>query len=109
MHEPAVVRVRANVPCMLALGAWVVLSPAVVAAQSSLQVPIQFDFINPGAKSLAVGGAFVGIADDATAGFANPAGLRELNRSEWSVELRGRRLDSPFLERGRLSGPIENV
>jgi long-chain fatty acid transport protein len=109
MHEPKGIRVRTNIPCRLALAACVVLSPAVVAAQSSLQVPIQFDFINPGAKSLAVGGAFVGIADDATAVFANPAGLRELNRSEWSLELRGRRLDSPFLERGRLSGPIENV
>ncbi len=109
MHETTGIRVRANVSCTLTLAAYVALTPAVVAAQSSLQVPIQFDFVNPGAKSLAVGGAFVGIADDATAGFANPAGLRELNRSEFSVELRGRRLDSPFLERGRLSGTIENV
>ena len=109
MRERTVIRARANISCTLALAACVVLSPAVVAAQSSLQVPIQFDFINPGAKSLAVGGAFVGIADDATAGFANPAGLRELNRPEFSVEFRGRRLDSPFLERGRLSGTIENV
>lgn len=109
MHEPMAIRVRVNIPCTLALAACIALAPTLVAAQSSLQVPIQFDFINPGAKSLAVGGAFVGIADDATAGFANPAGLRELNRSEFSVEFRGRRLDSPFLERGRLSGTIENV
>ena len=77
-------------------------------AQTSVQIPMQLDFINPGAKSLALGGAFVGVADDATAGFANPAGLRELNRPEVSVELRGRRLDSQFLERGRLSGAISN-
>lgn len=78
------------------------------AAQTSVQIPLQIDFINPGAKSLAIGGAFVGIADDATAGFANPAGLRELNRPEVSVEVRGRAFDSLFLERGRLSGIVSN-
>ena len=52
------------------------------AAQSSLQVPIQFDFLNPGARSLALGSAFVGLADDATAAWVNPAGLMELTRRE---------------------------
>jgi hypothetical protein len=82
--------------------------PAAALAQNSTQVPMQFDFVNPGAKSLALGGAFAGAADDATAGFANPAGLRELNRPEISVEIRGRRLESPFLAGGRLSGTISN-
>jgi long-chain fatty acid transport protein len=82
--------------------------PEATLAQNAVQVPMQFDFINPGAKSLALGGAFAGAADDATAGFANPAGLRELNRPEISVEIRGRRLESLFLERGRLSGSISN-
>jgi len=77
-------------------------------AQTSLQIPLQFDFLNPGARSLAIGGAFVALADDATAGFANPAGLMELNRMQLSFELRARRLESPFLERGRLSGDISN-
>lgn len=82
--------------------------PSLVAAQTAIQIPLQFDFINPGAKSLALGGAFSGIADDATAGFANPAGLRELGRPELSVEVRGRWLDTPFLQRGRLSGTVSN-
>jgi hypothetical protein len=86
----------------------VLLAPAHASAQTAVQIPMQFDFINPGAKSLALGGAFVGLADDATAGFANPAGLRELSRPEVSFEIRGRRLESPFLERGRLSGAITN-
>ena len=81
---------------------------APVSAQTSLQIPLQFDFLNPGARSLAIGGAFVALADDATAGFANPAGLMELNRMQVSVELRARRLESLFLERGRLSGAISN-
>ena len=84
-----------------------VVTPFTLSAQTSVQIPLQFDFINPGAKSLALGGAFIAVADDATAGFANPAGLRELNRPELSLELRGRGLESEFLERGRLSGSLE--
>lgn len=84
------------------------LSVAPAWAQTSLQIPLQFDFLNPGARSLSLGGAFVALADDATAGFANPAGLMGLSRMQVSIELRGRRLESPFLERGRLSGVISN-
>lgn len=75
-------------------------------AQSSLQVPLQFDFINPGAKNLGMGGAFAGLADDATATFVNPAGLTQLGQSEASVELRTFRVSTPFLQSGRLSGTI---
>ena len=92
---------------MLSLIVLAVMAPRTLSAQTSVQIPLQFDFINPGAKSLALGGAFIAVADDATAGFANPAGLRELNRPEVSLELRGRGLESEFLERGRLSGPVE--
>jgi long-chain fatty acid transport protein len=79
-----------------------------VFAQTSLAVPLQFDFINPGAKSLATGGAFVGLADDATATFTNPAGLILISRSEGSLEARRTNTETPFLERGRLSGVIFN-
>ena len=75
-------------------------------AQSSLQVPIQFDFLNPSARSLALGSAFVGLADDATAALVNPAGLVELTRKQVAVEGRYRRLEQPFLVGGRLSGAV---
>lgn len=78
-------------------------------AQTSLQIPLQFDFINPGAKSLALGGAFVALADDATATFANPAGLTQLGASEVSIELRATRVETPFLAGGRLSGTPLNL
>ena len=39
---------------------------------------IPFSFSNPGARSLGMGGAFVGLADDATAAYTNPAGLTQL-------------------------------
>ncbi len=51
---------------------------------------LQFSFAPPGARSLAMGGAFAGLADDATAAFANPAGLMWRTRSEVSVEGRHR-------------------
>ena len=86
--------------------AGVVAASAPAEAQTSLQIPLQFDFLNPGAKSLALGGAFTGLADDATAPFANPAGLTQLLGPQLSVELRYARVVTPFLERGRLSGPI---
>ena len=43
---------------------------------------------NPGARSVGFGGAFVALADDATAAFSNPAGLDQLRRPEVSAELR---------------------
>ena len=73
-------------------------------AQASLQVPLQFDFLNPGARSLALGGAFTGLADDATSAFTNPAGLVILGFPEVSFEGRFRRFESSFLSGGRLSG-----
>jgi long-chain fatty acid transport protein len=45
-------------------------------------------FTNPGARSIGLGGAFAAIADDATAAFANPAGLVQILRPEISIELR---------------------
>jgi long-chain fatty acid transport protein len=89
---------------VVAVAVGVVCSAPPAAAQSSLQVPIQFDFLSPGARSLALGSAFVGLADDATAAWVNPAGLLELTKPEVSVEGRHRRLDQPFLVGGRLSG-----
>lgn len=49
-----------------------------------------FDFVfaNPGARSTGLGGAFTALADDATAAYANPAGLVQLLRPEISAELR---------------------
>jgi len=47
---------------------------------------LEFNFGNPGARSLAMGGAFLGLADDASAAEANPAGLTILRRPEISLE-----------------------
>ena len=49
---------------------------------------LQFNFGNPGARSLGMGGAFLGLADDASAAEANPAGLTILRKTEISIEAR---------------------
>jgi len=53
---------------------------------------------------MALGGAFVALADDATAAFANPAGLVQLLRPEVSFELRRRNYETPYTEGGRVAG-----
>ncbi len=53
-----------------------------VAAQTTIEPPI----VSPGARSLGLGGAFVAVADDATAAWSNPSGLMQLARPEISIE-----------------------
>jgi hypothetical protein len=89
------------------VGSLLLSAAAAARAQTgqTAQIPLQFDFLNPGARSLALGSAFVAVADDATAAFTNPAGLTFGARTfEASVEVRYRRLETPFLSIGRLSG-----
>jgi long-subunit fatty acid transport protein len=77
--------------------------PGNLVAQEAPPV-LEFSFSNPGARSTALGGAFVALADDATAAFANPAGLVQLLRPEVSFELRRRQYSTPYTVGGRASG-----
>ncbi len=81
----------------------VCLVPSIAAAQEAPPA-LEFNFSNPGARSLGLGGAFVALADDATAAFANPAGLVQLSRSEVSAEFRRREYSTPYTEGGRAQG-----
>jgi long-subunit fatty acid transport protein len=58
----------------------------------------QFNFNTPGARALGIGGAFISIADDATASETNPAGLIILERPELSLEIKHvtTKMDVPF-------------
>jgi long-subunit fatty acid transport protein len=79
------------------------LVPVSVSAQQSI-IPLQFSFSDPGARSMGFGGAFVALADDATAAFANPAGLVQLLRPEVSIEARNWSYSTPYTEGGRADG-----
>ena len=74
------------------------------AAGAQVLTSIEFSFSNPGARSLGFGGAFVALADDATAAFANPAGLVQLSRPEVSLEGRSWSYSSPYTAGGRAFG-----
>jgi long-chain fatty acid transport protein len=65
----------------------------------------QFDFSLPGARSLAMGGAFVALADDATSAYSNPAGLTQLGRPEISFEGRGWDFEATAIDHGHAFGP----
>ena len=78
-------------------------SSGILAAQEAPPA-LEFSFSNPGARSLGLGGAFAALADDATAAFANPAGLVQLLRPEVSLELRRRKYSTPYTEGGRALG-----
>ena len=75
-----------------------------VAAWAQVGVAFEFSFSNPGARSMGIGGAFVALADDATAAFANPAGLVQLVDPEVSLEVRNWGYSTPFTQSGRLTG-----
>jgi hypothetical protein len=66
-------------------------------------------FTNPGARSIALGGAFAAIADDATAAFANPAGLVQILRPEISAEVRGTGSSGPFTGDYTINGGVSGL
>jgi long-subunit fatty acid transport protein len=84
------------------------LAAAPLAAQGGPTV-LQFSFSNPGARSLGMAGAFAALADDATAAFANPAGLVQLTRPEVSIEGRYWDYATPFVEGGRVRGEATGI
>ena len=80
-----------------------------LSALATAQAPVSFsrfdfNFSNPGARSLGFGGAFAALADDATAAYANPAGLVQLARTEVSFEGRLWDRSTSFLAGGRFDG-----
>jgi len=91
--------------CLLAFCALIALPLSAQNTDIESLSGLQFNFGNPGARSLGMGGAFIGLADDASAAEANPAGLTILRKTEFSVEARN------YLEQQMLttSGTFPNV
>ena len=100
---PIPLRMRAWPVSTLTLLLLVLASPNRVAGQEPI-IPLHFSYSDPGARSMGFGGAFVALADDATAAFANPAGLTQLVKPEASIEGRHWSYSTPFTERGRVEG-----
>lgn len=60
-------------------------APARAQFESQMLSKIQLNLVNPGGKSLAMGGAFVALADDATAALANPAGITQIRKFQAGI------------------------
>ena len=87
-----------------ALAVVTVVGSASGAALAQGVTRLEHSFSNPGARSMGFAGAFIGLADDATAAYANPAGLVQLAAPEVSVETRSWSYDTPYTVGGRASG-----
>jgi hypothetical protein len=86
------------------------VSPATASGQVSEEVNArQFDFSLPAARSLAMAGSFVALADDATSAYGNPVGLIQLGRPEVSLEHRGWNFDATAIDRGHAFGPPTGI
>jgi long-chain fatty acid transport protein len=84
------------------------VSTASAQVDYEIMASLQFNFSNPGARSLAMAGALTGAGDDATGAWTNPGGLTNIQRPEVGVELRGFNFETPFVFGGRFNGNPEN-
>ncbi|MEE4359200.1 MAG: outer membrane protein transport protein [Desulfococcaceae bacterium] len=71
-----------------------------------MEIPSSFHPVGSGARAMGMGGAFMAIADDATAASWNPGGLVQVSRAEFSLVLSGldRKEDNDFTLRPEASG-----
>ncbi|PIE02371.1 MAG: hypothetical protein CSA81_07620 [Acidobacteria bacterium] len=58
----------------------------------------RFDFTTPGARANALGKAFVGLSDEATCAYNNPAGLSILEHPEGTIEYRSQTNNYSYLK-----------
>lgn len=79
---------RKKVHGMVILGLLMGSGGALAQLDSPILSKVQVNLVNPGGKSLALGGAFVSLADDATAAIANPAGLAQ--EGSWQFAASGK-------------------
>ena len=73
---------------------------AMAITDNEANASLPFSFSNPGARALGMGGAFLGLADDATAAYTNPAGLTQLVSPEVSAEVRSVSTNTRWLDGG---------
>jgi long-chain fatty acid transport protein len=99
----------AKAPLVVAVAVCCIAAAHTVDAQTTAQIPLQFDFQTPGARAMAMGGAFIGAADDSSAAFTSPGGLGFLTaagKQELDAEGRFTSDETPFLAAGRISGVV---
>lgn len=101
------VAARRHAPGLAPVGLLVALCAASeLAAQTNLETNagVQFNFSTPGAGNLAIGGAFLALAFDASAAYTNPAGLTVITAPEVLVESRHWTYTHVYTDHGRIAG-----
>lgn len=84
----------------VAIGLVGMTGSAMAITDNEANASLPFSFSSPGARALGMGGAFIGLADDASAAYANPAGLTQLVSPEVSAEIRSVRTDTRWVDGG---------
>lgn len=101
-----------SLPAAVALGLGLLLTTTGASALAPTEATalLPFNFSNPGARSLGMGGAFLGASDDATAALINPAGLTRLGlEQQFSVEYRNYSREVPYAQEGFVTlNPYDN-
>lgn len=72
------------------------------AGAQSISINSSPNIVGSGARALGMGGAFIGVADDATAASWNPGGLTQLERPELSLVYSWKRHEEDFACTGRI-------
>ena len=102
-------KMRISMTLVFATVALIWTQMASAQTNAEINAGIQFNFSTPGARSLGLGGAFLGLADDATAAYTNPAGLTTLSKPEVSLEVRQWNFTSTFTDSGHGFGPPTGI
>ncbi len=87
-----------KIPALFLILILILIPPLSAQHNNRASRDLQFRFGNPGARSMGFGGAFIGLADDATAPVANPAGMVLIQRRSAAFEVNYNRLENkiPF-------------
>ena len=74
--------------CTILILLLTLICPAPAASQD-IEIPSSFNPVGSGARAIGMGGAFIAMADDATAASWNPGGLIQLTMPEFSMVFNG--------------------
>jgi long-chain fatty acid transport protein len=80
---------------------------ALIVYQGNQTLNFSFRFNNPGARANGMGGAFIAVADDASAAYTNPAGLTVLTRPEVALEVKSTQTTTPVRQPISFSGATQ--
>jgi hypothetical protein len=97
------------VVCALVAGATFGAENAAAQVDYEIMSALQFNFSNPGARSLAMAGALTGAGDDATGAWTNPGGLTNISRAEVGFEYRRFKYSTLFVDQGRFDGQVTGI